>query len=54
MVLVVIQAIFYMFGVMHRASASAMAELLGFDPELVLPHLDQELAKSSQDSPASG
>ena len=35
-----------MFGASYRASAGAMAELLGFNPELVLPHLDQELAKS--------
>ncbi|KAK9840093.1 hypothetical protein WJX74_003186 [Apatococcus lobatus] len=39
------QAIFYMFGVMHRPSAGTMAALLGFNPKLVLPHLDNELSK---------
>ena len=41
-----VQVIFYMYGAMHRSSAGTMAALLGFNPELVLPHLDQELAKS--------
>ncbi len=48
-----VQRIFYMFGGMHRSSASAMAELLGFNPELVLPHLDQELGKTARNRSSS-
>lgn len=33
------KAVFLTFGAMNRAQAGAVAEMLGFDPELVVPSL---------------
>ncbi|KAK9862924.1 hypothetical protein WJX84_002488 [Apatococcus fuscideae] len=41
------QAVFNVYGVVYRPTAGLMAELLGFNPELVLPHLDKELQAAS-------
>lgn len=34
------KAVFLSFGAMNRARAGAVAEMLGFDPELVVPTLE--------------
>ena len=39
------QAIFTTYGSMDRATASRVAELLGFDPELVMADLDGRIAE---------
>lgn len=38
------KAVFFAFGYMNRRRAGIAAEMLGFDPELVLPQLDAALA----------
>ena len=40
------QAIFKTYGRMEPATAGRVAELLGFDPELVVPQLQNELKRS--------
>ena len=41
--LVPAQAIWLTYGCMDRPSAEGVAELLGFNPELVMPQLDKHI-----------
>ena len=37
------QALFFTYGGMEPNTASVMAEMLGFNPDLVMPQLQQQL-----------
>ena len=38
-----LQALFFTYGGMEEGTAAVMAEMLGFNPDLVMPQLQQEL-----------
>ena len=45
-----VKAIFLTYGCMDQASASLIAELLGFQPSLVLPQLEKHIEDSKKTS----
>ena len=45
-----VQAIFLTYGCMDQPSASLIAELLGFQPSLVLPQLEKHIEDSKRTS----
>ena len=49
----VLQALFYMYGGMEPDTASLVAEMLGFNPDLVMPQLQRELNAVDQTSSES-
>ena len=44
----VLQALFFTYGGMEPGTASVVAEMLGFNPELVMPQLHRELDVAQQ------
>ena len=47
-----LQALFYTYGGMEPDTASLVAEMLGFNPDLVMPQLRRELNAVQQTDPA--
>ena len=43
-----LQALFFTYGVMEPSTASLVAEMLGFNPDLVMPQLHHELTNAEQ------
>ncbi len=44
----VLQALFFTYGGMEPSTASLVAEMLGFNPDLVMPQLHHELTAAEQ------
>lgn len=42
------QALFFTYGGMEPSTASLVAEMLGFNPDLVMPQLQRELDAAQQ------
>ena len=47
------QALFYTYGGMEPDTSSLVAEMLGFNPDLVMPQLRRELNAVQQPNPES-